>query len=336
MKGIIKRGNTYKWDVMVHGQRRYGYAPTEEQAYIQREHVRQQLLAMDAINSDLATIGGMSTLLLATEWAEENKKAHDWIKRQVRLVQEYFPPNTLLITIDNDAIDKYIMWLRNVQKNSNGTINRKIYILSRILRRARERKIISEMPVIRRQREPEGRLRFVTEEEEAKILQYFRSKNMYGMAWVIEVLIDTGIRCGELYKLTIKDIDWTKGKHGIITLRDTKNGETRSVPLTQRAHEALLSLYQESRDGKHFTPIDPHWMTKPWNAMKKALGWEHDEELVPHSLRHTCASRLVQRGAPLYTVSKWLGHKSLQTTKRYAHLRPEELYELTNLLEPDD
>jgi len=335
MRGIIKRGNTYKWDITVHGQRRYGYAKTEELAYQARERARKAILDGEA-PVDTHTLGGMITLLLATEWTEENRKAHYWIKQMCTYLIRYFGRDTPLAAIDTEAIERYVVHLRKVEQNSNATINRKIYTLSKILRRAREHKVISDLPIIRKQREPQGRLRFLSDTEENAILTYFRSKDNYTIAWMIEVLIDTGMREGELFKLTIYDVDWTKGKHGIVILKDTKNGDTRSVPLTERAKRALLDLESTSSDNLHFTPRNLHWLTKQWNQMKKDLGLEHDVELVPHALRHTCASRLVQRGAPLYTVSKWLGHHNMNTTKRYAHLRPEELYELTNLLEPDD
>lgn len=43
----------------------------------------------------------------------------------------------------------------------------------------------------------------------------------------------------------------------------------------------------------------------------------------PHSIRHTCASWLVQKGVPLYEVQHLLGHESFETTQRYAHLQPD-------------
>lgn len=51
-----------------------------------------------------------------------------------------------------------------------------------------------------------------------------------------------------------------------------------------------------------------------------------------HVLRHTCASRLVQRGVDLYVVQKWLAHKNAQTTQRYAKLHPRNLESAASLL----
>ena len=64
------------------------------------------------------------------------------------------------------------------------------------------------------------------------------------------------------------------------------------------------------------------------------MEWANDKEAVPHALRHTFCSRLVQRGVPILTVKELAGHLSLETTLRYAHLAPHNLVDAVNLLEP--
>jgi site-specific recombinase XerD len=68
--------------------------------------------------------------------------------------------------------------------------------------------------------------------------------------------------------------------------------------------------------------------------MREHLGLDRDEQFVIHALRHTFASRLVQRGVELATVSKLLGHRSLLTTMRYAHLAPHNLQAAVEVLDP--
>ena len=147
------------------------------------------------------------------------------------------------------------------------------------------------------------------------------------------VLIDTGIRVGELQKLTIYDIQPEQGAHGVIYLNDTKNGDNRSVPLTARA---LASLQYLTKTTKHHEKVLGEyqlWITKSWNRVRKEMEKMDDPNFVPHILRHTCCSRLVQKGAPLKKVQMWMGHRTINTTMRYAHLGPQDLYDLPALLE---
>lgn len=76
--------------------------------------------------------------------------------------------------------------------------------------------------------------------------------------------------------------------------------------------------------GKLF-PFDNDWMRYVWDRARSHLGFINDEHFVPYIRRHTCASRLVQRGVPINVVKEWLGHKSIQMTMRYAHLAPNNL-----------
>jgi len=57
------------------------------------------------------------------------------------------------------------------------------------------------------------------------------------------------------------------------------------------------------------------------------------QKLVPHSLRHTFASWLVQAGTPLYTVSQLMGHTNIKMTMRYAHLAPDNKRAAARVLE---
>ena len=67
--------------------------------------------------------------------------------------------------------------------------------------------------------------------------------------------------------------------------------------------------------------------------MRSLLGHADDKEFVPHLCRHTCASRLVQKGVPLKVVQEWMGHKSIQVTLRYAKLQPDQLFEALETME---
>ena len=56
-------------------------------------------------------------------------------------------------------------------------------------------------------------------------------------------------------------------------------------------------------------------------------------DVVVYTFRHTCATRLVQRGADIRRVKDWMGHGNIETTMRYAKLVPEDIYGLADILE---
>ena len=72
---------------------------------------------------------------------------------------------------------------------------------------------------------------------------------------------------------------------------------------------------------------------KAWKNPVRIHLDRNDQDFVPHICRHTCASRLVQKGVPLTVVMKWMGHKSMQTTLRYAHLCDKNLEQARDILQ---
>jgi integrase len=134
---------------------------------------------------------------------------------------------------------------------------------------------------------------------------------------VVVLALATGARRGELLGLRWRDVDLERGT---ILLDDTKNGESRSLPLTGYALEVMCQYAQRSRSDWVFPS---QCGTKPADIRR---GWENAveraglEDFTFHSLRHTAASYLAMNGASLAEIAEVLGHKSLQVTKRYAHL----------------
>ena len=230
--------------------------------------------------------------------------------------------------------DSIITKLR-VAGNSDATINRKLAALSKALNFAVERGWIAKCPKFSRLKETEGRLRFATDEEEAAALAYFHWSGDEAMADLWVVLIDTGLRLGEALKLAAKDIDFNVAPRPILRVWENKADLPRSVPLTGRVTEVLKRrACLKTPDAPVFSDLDHSSVRYRWDRMKLKLGLGGDSAFVPHTLRHTTASRLVQRGVPLKVVQEWLGHRSISTTMRYAHLAPANLFAAAGALEP--
>jgi integrase len=118
----------------------------------------------------------------------------------------------------------------------------------------------------------------------------------------------TGMRLSELCALRREDY-----RDGALWVGDSKNGRPRAVPVIERIADACARLP---------LPVGHRALQVRFEAARAAVG-------VPwatfHTLRHSCASMLVQRGVDLYTVGRILGHSSPAITQRYAHLAVDGL-----------
>ena len=127
------------------------------------------------------------------------------------------------------------------------------------------------------------------------------------------------MRKGEIQNLKWNDINFHQG---VITLRETKNGEVRHIPINDTVREALIAIPKHPESQYIFCDKDG----LPYNCRKSfetAIQKSGILNFRFHDLRHSFASHLVMLGVDLNTVRELLGHKSLAMTIRYSHLSPD-------------
>ena len=222
--------------------------------------------------------------------------------------------------IHTEMIDEWIMSMRR-EGNSNRTINCKMSGLRKVLRFAHQRGKMTVLPHFTEQDESRSkRIRWLTQEEEDKISGFiFQDEDMFDM---FVVLIDTGMRLGEFERIQNRDIN-----NGMINIWETKADLPRSIPMTPRV--ASIIEKRQFRSSEYLFPKKRHYYRHRWELMRKELDLP---DVVIHVLRHTFASKLVQRGANILSVQKLLGHRDIQNTMIYAHLAPHNLSECIDLL----
>jgi integrase len=226
---------------------------------------------------------------------------------------------------DDGLLDLLVKEFRR-KNNSNATINRKLSALFKLLRKAERMGQIPRLPSYLRLKEKNGRIRFLSREEEASLFAAIgRSSPDFERLCVF--LVDSGARVGEALGLK-----WTDIQGANATFWLTKSGRSRTVPLTRRALEAALSAPRAGNTGP-FSMIDYQKFRYHWNRARQQVGLGDDAQVVPHILRHTCASRLVQAGIDLRRVQTFLGHQTIQMTLRYAHLATNDLAQCAAALE---
>jgi len=163
---------------------------------------------------------------------------------------------------------------------------------------------------------PSGRVRYLSPEERALLIEQARPD----LQPYIEVALQTGARRGELCNLRWTDIDM---KTRMLSFPKTKNGERRSIPMTDRLYQLLQSVVR-SLDPQvlDFPALSADAVTIGFGRLVKKLGLPN---LKFHDLRHDVASTLTMAGVPQRTVMEILGHKDPRMTLRYQHLSPAHL-----------
>lgn len=168
--------------------------------------------------------------------------------------------------------------------------------------------------------EPRGRVRFLDDDERARLLEACRQINSQHLHFLVVLALSTGARHGELINLRWRDVDF---RRNVIVLHDTKNKERRVLPLAHHALEMMRERHAArtlATDLIFPSPYDPkrHWESQ--GSWKIALEKANITDFRFHDLRHSAASYLAMNGASLAEIAEVLGHKTLAMVKRYAHL----------------
>lgn len=217
---------------------------------------------------------------------------------------------------------------------SAATIRHFLALISQIWNLAVSRSVVSGDSPTKRVKKPRTdnrRIRFLTPEEARRLLDalWGRSPDLHDSALLS---LFAGLRAGEIHALTWGDVNFDAGT---LYIRDPKNKVSRHAIATPEIREMLTrrargdqsptSLVFPSKNGKMRLKV-----SKLFDKVITELGFNKGiedarQKVVFHSLRHTFASWLVQRGVPLYTVAELMGHTTLEMTKRYSHLAPDTM-----------
>jgi integrase/recombinase XerD len=158
---------------------------------------------------------------------------------------------------------------------------------------------------------------------------------------MLEVAYATGLRATELVRLRLEEIDLEER-----LIRCTgKRSRERIVPYGAKAHAALVRYLEGSRPlflrdrseravfltrfGRSFTRMG-YWKLLRGHARGAGI----DQPVSPHTLRHSCATHLLEGGCDLRVVQEILGHRSIETTQIYTHLDRSYLREVHSRFHP--
>jgi integrase len=342
--GVYKRGDTYYISYFVNGKRkREAVGKVKRNAEAVLENKRVAIRAGRYRDKEYPKITMEELCKRFKEWAKVHRRGVDY-KTHVPIIEEHFK-GRLISTITTPEVESFRKQrmdtpttFKAIRKNS--TLNRELSTLSRMFSLAMKWELTDRNPAVdvNLLPEPKGRTRFLLVEEAGKMLELAPRH----LRPILICALETGMRRGEIMNLKWSNVDM---KNNMIYVVETKNGEPRHVPMSNRLRSTLAALPRrigsdyvftgETKVGKGKQIGIPG---KPFNDVRTSFESVCTKAGITsfrfHDLRHTAASHMVMAGVPLKTVGEILGHKTSTMTERYSHLTPEHKRKAVEML-PD-
>jgi len=248
------------------------------------------------------------------EYAKTNKRS--WLRDQQMLahLKEFFRPERQLANITPPDIEGYK--LHRCKQVSGATVNRELALLKRMFNLAIDWDLhLSSNPLrkVKFFQEVNTVFRILSSEEEPRLLA-----NASPIIQDVVVFgLNTGMRIGEVFSLRWQNVDLERG---LITVFAPKTQKSRVIPINSEARRILEFwtrgrkseyVFYNPETGKPFVDLSAGLELACKKAEITGVSW--------HTLRHTFASRLLERGADIVTVKELLGHSTINVTMRYTH-----------------
>lgn len=256
------------------------------------------------------------------EYSKTNKKSCERDITSSKVLLKFFGAKTLgqitIWLVEKYKSERQKENTRYGRPPAKATINRELACLKNMFTKAIEWGLLSSNPV------KKVKL-FVERPNKLRVLSDYEFQNLYNASSnflkpILILAVNTGMRRGEILNLKWEDINFNEG---YITVRESKNNDSRMIPLNKVLIETLKSVRNHSTTERLFA----HSNGDPVKSFKKAfwaaLRRSGIEKCRFHDLRHTFASRLVMAGVDIVTVQELMGHRDITMTKRYSHPTPE-------------
>jgi integrase/recombinase XerD len=269
------------------------------------------------------------------EELERRNYAHRTAKTYLRIVRDFAqhfhqPPDKL----GPEQIRHYQAFLFQSKKLSPATVSQYVSALRFLFIKTLRRHFLTEH--IPFPKSPQRLPVVLSPEEVTRLINC--AGNLYHRT-LLMTLYSTAMRRAELCRLKVTDID---SQRMMIRVTQGKERRDREVPLSRKLLDTLRIYWRWMKPKTYLfpgtvkgiradVPITPNIVWLACRQAAQAAGI--DKPIHPHSLRHSCASHLLEAGADLRTLQLLLGHSRLEHTLVYLHLSPKHLQALPNPLD---
>jgi integrase len=212
------------------------------------------------------------------------------------------------LTVTQTEIDTAVEALERDRQIMGSTLNRYLCKLTTVTRWAAKYGWANTYEV-EYYPESEGRIRTISADEELTLLSLMGKYGRDDVASLIQIALATGMRRGEMLRITLDDIQGRR-----LTLGKTKNGSPHYLTLTHTTL-GLLQWYLSECE-----PLTARELRYWWDRARAEMGLTEDKWFTWHAMRHTAATRALKAGVDVRVVQKMLNHRRIETTLRYTHV----------------
>ncbi|HKL23427.1 MAG TPA: site-specific tyrosine recombinase/integron integrase [Candidatus Nanoarchaeia archaeon] len=269
----------------------------------------------------------------------ERNYSNNTIKSYKNDLKEFFDYSEKnLKDLKNRDIRLFIEYLYDIDRKRT-TINRKISVLRTYFKFLRREELLDENPMeeILSAKNNKKLPDFLTINEINDLINSIGEENLLDLRnkTILELLYATGLRVEELVNLKKNDINFG---NKYLKVKGKGNKE-RSVPITDIALKKLNKYlkrrkYENERIflSKNGNPLSQRDIRRILKKLIKKMAL--DKNITPHTIRHSFATHLLERGADLRLVQELLGHSSISTTQIYTHISMEKMKEYYKKFHP--
>jgi integrase len=326
---VFKRGRIYWYKFTFNG------IAIRESTRQTNQHIARQMEAAHRSSLAKGEVGIREKRIVPTlaefisnrfePWAERSTAPKTWLdyyRPGIRTILRHAHLAHLrLDEITSEKAADFAAWRQSAGLQVS-SVNSSLQVLRRVMRLAVQWGAIDVAPLIKMFPGERHREHVIKPDEEVRYL----AASPEPLGSVAAILIDTGMRPDECYRLRWEALTWTNGRNGTVLVTHGKTAAARRVlPLTVRARNILRARWEVAG-----TPAEG-WLwsapTRSGHSEKSTLKKQHKKALrlsqvrpfVLYSLRHTFLTRLGESGCDAWTLARIAGHSSVAMSARYVH-----------------